>query len=135
VFTVFRTGRGAVIFFVAAVYLFGIGHFQDVLAPFVWQWTALYAVLIVVGGQLAWFKGLRSCPTAQVSLATSFSPVAGVLIAYLLLGEEPGTAVLIGGAVIMAGIAVAQVGGWHRRRQAALSTQLAQEGRTGFKGI
>ena len=139
IFAVVRTGIGAVFFFTVATYLFGIGHFQDAFSPFLWQWMIVYGALIVVGGQYFWFTGIKSANTSDVSLASSFTPIAAVGFAFLLLGERPGLPILIGGTFIVAGIAVGQFG--HRLSKIKVprkptSSEVAQaECRVGFKGV
>ncbi|MEB3829947.1 DMT family transporter [Phormidium sp. CCY1219] len=110
IFTIFRTGTGLVVFFVIVFKLFGPSHFMDVFAPFVWQWMILYGALIVVGGQLCWFQGLKKTGASDVSLASSFSPIAGILAAYLILGEVPTLPQYIGGSIIILGIILNQIG-------------------------
>lgn len=139
VFMMFRTTVGTIFFFFAAAYLFGIGHFMDAFSPFLWQWMVVYGALIVVGGQFLWFTGLPNSRSSDVSLATSFSPVFGVLFAFALLGERPGFPELIGGLVILGGIAIAQFGQWRHRRAAARQDAAVEtatmECRVGFKGV
>lgn len=110
IFNIFRTAIGTIVFFVVVIGLFGPSHFTDVFSPFLWQWMLFYSLVIVVGGQLSWFQGLKTTGAADVSLASSFSPIAGILSAYLLLGEAPTMAQYIGGTVIMIGIVLNQVG-------------------------
>lgn len=109
-FNLYRTLVGTVFFFVATIILFDPKHFMDVTSPFLWQWMILYSAVIVVGGQLAWFSGLKASTASEISLATAFTPVAGVLAAYLVLGEVPTIAQYIGGAVILLGIILNQIG-------------------------
>ncbi len=141
IFAVVRTGVGTVVFFAVASYLYGAEHFMNVTSPFLWQWMLVYGGIIVVGGQLAWYTGLKSARYIDVSLATSATPIAGVLGAYLILGEQPMTAHYIGGAVLMLGIAIGLLGG---RKEAVATTDespasaqpaLAAEARIGFKGV
>ena len=61
-------------------------------------------------GQLSWFRGISSVSSAGVALTASFTPVAGVFFALLLLGEHPSTGQWIGGLVIMAGVILHLVG-------------------------
>ncbi|MEO0409165.1 MAG: DMT family transporter [Cyanobacteria bacterium P01_A01_bin.135] len=110
VFSVFRMAVGTVFFFTAALILFDPGHFMDVTSPFLWRWMLLYSAVIVVGGQLFWFSGLRQSSASEISLATAFTPLAGVLAAYLILAEAPTLAQYIGGGVILVGIALNQLG-------------------------
>ncbi|QMU62306.1 MAG: EamA family transporter [Gammaproteobacteria bacterium] len=106
IFSVFRSAVGTIVFFIIASYLFGLGHFVDIGSPFLWKWMLVYGGIIIVSGQLAWDTGVRKSQSTDVSLATSFAPVSGVLAAYLILGEQPSSAHYIGGAVLLSGIAI-----------------------------
>lgn len=139
IYTIFRTAVGTVVFFAVVIKLYGINHFTDVFAPVLWQWMIIYSLLIVVAGQLAWFQGLKSTKTEDVSLASSFSPLAGIIAAYLILGEVPNMAQYIGGGIIILGIMLNQIGvSSQAEKGKALSKmevakQIDQE--IGFKGI
>ena len=140
VFMVFRTGVGAVAFFIAASYLFGFGHFQDAFSPFVWQWMIVYGAVIVVMGQVLWFGGLKRSSPSTVTLASSFNPIAGVVFAVVLLGEQPSRAVLIGAAIIAFGILVGLYGALRHRpaardRASAEPEAVVLEGEVNFKGV
>jgi drug/metabolite transporter (DMT)-like permease len=110
IFSTFRMAVGTVVFFVATIIIYEPAHFIDVTSPFLWQWMLIYSAVIVVGGQLFWFSGLKRSTASEVSLATAFNPIAGVIAAFFLLGEAPTTAQYIGGIVILCGIALNQVG-------------------------
>ena len=135
IFTIFRTAVGTLVFFSATLKLYGISHFMDVFAPIVWQWMLLYGVVIVVGGQLAWFKGLKSTDAADVSLASSISPIAGILAAFLILGEVPTMAQYIGGSVIIVGIIFSQIGTARQKDSAKGKAVKQMDEQIGFKGI
>ena len=139
IFAVVRTGFGSIFFFAVATYLFGIEHFQDAFQPILWQWMLVYGALIVVGGQYFWFTGIKNVRISDVSLASSFTPIAAVGFAFLLLGERPSTPILIGGAIIVLGIAVGQFGHTLVEKVAArrltASEALQAEGRVSFKGV
>jgi hypothetical protein len=72
-------------------------------------------------------------------LASSFSPIAGILAAYLILGEAPTFAQYIGGSVILLGIALNQIGVVRQRTKTptvppvSLAKEIDME--VGFKGI
>lgn len=134
IFTIFRIAVGTLIFFSLTVKLFGIVHFMDVFAPIVWQWMLLYGAVIVVGGQLAWFRGLKTTDAADVSLASSISPIAGIVFAFLILGEIPTMAHYIGGSVIIVGIILNQIGAARQNRQSKMKARQMDE-KVGFKGI
>lgn len=137
VFAIFRTALGTVVFFALAVKFYGIGHFMDVSAPIVWQWMILYGAVIVVGGQLAWLQGIKTTNAGDVSLANSISPIAGIVAAFLVLGEIPTVAHYIGGSVIIIGIICNQIG--VARQSKSVQQNKMTVGQTdeqvGFKGI
>ena len=110
VFSVFRMFVGTVFFFVATLILYGPEHFMDVGSRFLWQWMLFYAAIIVVAGQTFWFSGLKQSTASEVSFATAFNPIVGILSAFLLLGEVPTVGQYIGGIVILGGIALNQIG-------------------------
>ncbi len=110
IFNVYRMLVGTIVFFVIVLVLFEPSHFMDVTSPFLWRWMLLYSAVIVVGGQLAWFTGLKQSTASEISLAAAFTPIVGVLAAYLILGEVPTFAQYVGGAVIIIGILLNQIG-------------------------
>lgn len=144
IFAVLRMVVGAIIYFFWAYHFFGPVHFGDVLAPVVWQWMLLYGIVIVAGGQTLFLLGIRHARGQDVALAQSFSPIAAVIFAFILLGEVPGTSILIGGTIILAGIFLAQAGGWYQRRlerqrseakRLTSSEMMEIEARETFRGV
>ncbi len=99
----------------------------------------VYGAIIVVGGQLCWFTGLKTTGAADVSLASSFSPIAGILAAYLILSETPTTAQYIGGSIILIGIVLNQIGVFRKQTQPApqppVTPAKEMDIEVGFKGI
>jgi drug/metabolite transporter (DMT)-like permease len=134
-FNIVRTALGTAVFFMAVVVLFEPTHFQDAFSPFLWQWMLIYGLVIVVGGQLAWFQGLKTSGAAEVSLASSFNPIAGILAAFLILGEAPTLAQYLGGSVIMVGIALNQWGVSRQSRTERPPSPQEVENSMGFRGI
>lgn len=110
IYSIYRTILGTIIFFVIALVVYGSHHFMDVFSPFLWKWMLIYGPVIVVVGQSCWIAGLRATSVSQASLIGSFTPVAAVIAAYLILGETPTFAQYIGGAVIFIGIVFSQFG-------------------------
>lgn len=139
IFTVFRTFIGTIIFCIIVLKLFGIYHFADIFSPFLWQWMLFYSTVIVVGGQLCFFTGLKQSTASDVSLASSFGPIAGIIAAYLILGEVPTMAQYIGGSIIMCGIVLNQIGVLRQNQEtSAISNETAvkeADNSVGFKGI
>lgn len=133
VFTIFRIAVGTVFFLALTLKLYGVEHFADVFSPFVWQWISIYGVLIVAGGQIIWFKGLKKSKFRSISYAGYITPIAGILAAYLILGEVPTKAQYIGGCVILLGAFFNQVGMWQETKKFPLKFNLDRF--IGFKGI
>jgi drug/metabolite transporter (DMT)-like permease len=140
-YSIIRTGLGTVVFFVATLALYGRDHFMGTFSPFLWEWMLVYGIVIVVMGQSFWIIGLRASTVSVASLAASFTPIAGILAAYFILGEVPTQAQYIGGSVILVGIFLSQIGiqskGSAHVAMGASSTPIEQsvETRIGFKGF
>ncbi|MEM9092313.1 MAG: DMT family transporter [Cyanobacteria bacterium P01_F01_bin.53] len=136
IFSIYRTALGTLIYFFWAMYLFGAYHFQDLLEPVVLKWIWVYAIIVIIIGQFAWNIGLKRARAGDVALATSFSPLAGIFIAMVLLGEDPGSGLVPGALVIVAGIGIAQFGRIKRARAEKLAQEkaLELEGSVNFKG-
>ena len=139
IFIVFRTVLGTIIFFFIVLKQYGFHHFIDIFSPFLWQWMLFYSMVIVVGGQLCFFTGLKKCSASDVSLASSFGPIAGILVAYLILGEAPNMAQYIGGSIIMCGIILNQIGVLHPSAETTKTPKVIDakemDSSVGFKGI
>lgn len=79
------------------------------------SWAGLvYTVLgAYVLFQVAWNRGIQQVGPTQAMLYSYLPPVFGILLAALLLGERLAGIQLVGGLVVVAGIALAQ-GRFHR---------------------
>lgn len=113
IFSIYRTVVGTVFYVCLICALRGPETFQDVFSPVMLQWVWVYAVPVVVIGQMSWFIALKFALSGDISLATSFSPLAGIAFAIVLLGENPGTGFVPGAALILLSIAVGQMR-WQR---------------------
>lgn len=140
IYSIVRTGLGTLIFFGIALVLYGRDHFTDAFSPFLWQWMLLYGVIIVVVGQSFWTVGLRGTSVSTATIIGSFAPIAGILAAYLILNEIPTNAQYIGGAVILLGLFLSQIG--IQRQMASTNvhmspvyTEQSIESEMGFRGI
>ncbi|WP_413168171.1 DMT family transporter [Capilliphycus salinus ALCB114379] len=136
-YTVMRTVIGTIVFFFAASILYRGNQFSDLFSPFLWGWMLIYGAIIVALGQSAWYTGVNSASGVQISIASSFTPVAGVLAAFLILGEVPSTAQLIGGTIVLIGIAISQIGVHKKRSREAKQQEIKThelESDIGFKG-
>jgi drug/metabolite transporter (DMT)-like permease len=83
------------------------GNLSGYSAP-VWL---LVAFVVVVGTMVTFTLltgALRHIPATKASIAATLEPVVATVVAWAWLGETFGTAQLIGGAVVLAGIVLAQ---------------------------
>jgi len=134
IFSVFRMGIGTLVFGTIVIWLFGFQHFADVLSPFLWQWMLIYSLIIVVGGQLCWFMGITKSSSADVTLASSFNPLAGILGSYVILGQAPNMAQYVGGIFIMVGIGLGLIGA-RLHQTGEMPSAIAMDMKSGFKGV
>lgn len=142
IYNILRTALGTVIFFFAALLLYGKHHFMDAFSPFLWQWMLVYGSIVVVVGQSFWTTGLRATSVSEASLVGSFTPIAGILSAYLILDEVPTLGQYIGGSIILIGVFLSQIGIWRKASIQSATSQIGTtsklqevESRMGFKGI
>ncbi len=73
------------------------------------EWGAVLALGVLLTGfsTLAYVALLRHVTAQAAGVLTFLEPVTGVLLAWALLSESPGTATLVGGALVLAaGLAV-----------------------------
>ncbi|MEM6480414.1 MAG: DMT family transporter [Pseudomonadota bacterium] len=146
IFSIYRTVLGTIIYYFLGLYLYGPQHFEDLFEPIVLKWVWVYAIIVIICGQFAWTLGLKNARSGDISLATSFSPVAALIIAMVLLGEDPGPGLIPGGLIILLAIGIGQIGRLRAQRiEAALNDQsqadelstteaMKAEGRVNFKG-
>ena len=69
-------------------------------------WATALGLVVSFGAVLLWLAALRHIPAASVAGFVFLQPLAGVLIGVGLLGETLSTAALVGGALIVAGVAL-----------------------------
>jgi len=110
VWAIFRTAIGTIVFAVIVIELFDISHFTDVFGSIVWKWVSLYGIIIVATGQILWFKGLNRVEFQAISYAGYIVPLAGIAIAYFILGEVPTAAQYVGIFPILIGAILNQIG-------------------------
>jgi len=144
IFTVYRNIVGSIIFFLLANILYGSEHFAEAFSPLLWQLMVIYALFIVVFGQICWLAGLKKATLTQLNLASLCNPIIAIIMAYLILGEVPTQAQYIGGSLLLAGFVCSFIGNSHQSkphqsplRQDSLKANhsKAMEIVVGFKGM
>jgi drug/metabolite transporter (DMT)-like permease len=139
IFMIYRNLIGSIVFFLLANILYGAIHFIDAFSPLLWQLMIVYALLIVVFGQLCWLAGLRKATVTQLNLASLCNPIIAIIMAYLILGEVPTQAQYIGGSLLLLGFILSFIGNFRQAKvhqnQSKPNLSKAMEIVVGFKGI
>ncbi len=134
IFVIFRLIVGTTTYCVYMQTFTSDHSFNDMFQPVLLKWVWVYAILILILGQITWNMGLKYASSKTIALATSFSPVFAILIAMALLNEDPGPGFLYGIVFMIIGVTVAQYG--QRETYAETPGQaLELERKTNFKGV
>lgn len=103
-----------------ATLLFESGQFAAVLSAGWLEWSML-AFVGIVGFYLAymcWFALLKQCRMDEVAPFILLMPAVGIVTAYVILDETISPAQIIGGLVILAGLAIVSGVGLPKRTKA-----------------
>jgi drug/metabolite transporter (DMT)-like permease len=76
-----------------------------------WLWLLLLALVPQIVGHSSLNWALRHLTATYVTLAVLAEPVGSTLLAWVVLGEPPTWATMVGGALILVGIVIARQGG------------------------
>jgi drug/metabolite transporter (DMT)-like permease len=105
-----RNFFSAIVFFIIANVLFGPSHFGNAFYGPLWIIMAVYALIIVVASQLAWFRAIETLPPASIAKWTVFTPILAVGYAYVLNGERPSVVQILALTLITLGLVVSNIG-------------------------
>jgi len=105
-----RNFFSAIVFFIIANILFGPAHFGHAFYGPLWIIMVVYALIIIVTSQFAWFRAIEALPPASVGKWTVFTPILAVSYAYVLNGERPSVVQISALAFITLGLVVSNIG-------------------------
>ena len=105
-----RNFFSAIVFFIIANVIFGPAHFGDVFYGPLWIIMVVYALIIIVTSQFAWFRAIEALPPASIAKWTVFTPILAVGYAYFLNGERPSLVQISALAFIILGLVVSNIG-------------------------
>ena len=111
-----RNVISAFVFFCVAIYLFGVGHFEDALSGQLWIVMLIYALVIVVSSQFTWYAAVQRLEPSTVAKWTVLTPVMGIVFAYFINDQLPTMAQVIGLALVSVGIWITSFCGAQERR-------------------
>ena len=66
-----------------------------------WMWLALSGLVMLPGALIGLTVGARYLPPPEISLLVLLEVILGPLLVWWLLGEDPGSPTLLGGAIIV----------------------------------
>ena len=93
------------------IMMFAAGQSPLGYPPRAYGWIFLLAVFPQLIGHSTYNWVLRYIPATLVAVITLVEPIGSAILAYFILRETPGTGVLLGGGLILAGIYLAS---WQR---------------------
>ena len=105
-----RNFFSAIVFFIIANVIFGPAHFGDAFYGPLWIIMVVYALVIIVTSQFAWFRAIEALPPASIAKWTVFTPILAVSFAYFLNGERPSMVQISALAFITLGLIVSNMG-------------------------
>jgi len=105
-----RNFFSAIVFFIIANVIFGPAHFADAFYGPLWIIMVVYALIIIVTSQFAWFRAIEALPPASIAKWTVFTPFLAVGYAYFLNGERPSLIQISALAFITFGLVVSNIG-------------------------
>ncbi|MGQ9495530.1 MAG: DMT family transporter [Thermoanaerobaculaceae bacterium] len=97
--------------------------------------AAALSYLVIFGSLVAfgaYFYLLRVWSAARVATSAYINPIVAVLLGWFLLGESPSLSTLIGGAVVLSGVALAL---WNSGKREEEEGSVFLSGRTKFEDV
>jgi len=95
--------------------------------PLGWALLAYLGILVTFVGFIIWFWGLRALPAAQAGALMFLQPLSGLILAVLILVDQPTPAFLVGCGLVLAGVYLAAGGGSWRRAPPAETRSVAAD--------
>jgi drug/metabolite transporter (DMT)-like permease len=77
----------------------------DLASPVAWA-VVLYQAILGAVAHVYWYEGVKSVGPSRSAIFMNLQPVVGVLLAWAMLGERVGAVQLLGGAAVLAGVAL-----------------------------
>jgi drug/metabolite transporter (DMT)-like permease len=73
-----------------------------------WAAVGFLAIAVSILGYVGWYWALARGGIARMGTVQFFQPISGLILAWLLLGEQPTSTLLASAALILAGVVLAQ---------------------------
>ncbi|MDJ0864970.1 MAG: DMT family transporter [Myxococcota bacterium] len=105
-----RNLLSAVVFFGIAYVLYGPHHFADAFYGPLWGIMLVYAALVIVAAQLAWYRALDRLTPASVARWAALTPLLAFGYAIVINGERPSWTHVAALACVTVGTLVSNLG-------------------------
>jgi drug/metabolite transporter (DMT)-like permease len=78
-----------------------------------WAWAGLLysSVLGIAVAYLLWYYGVRHLGSSRTATYSNVIPLVALIVAWILLGEQPGLTQIVGAALILGGIGITRASG------------------------
>ena len=126
-FVFIRNLVGGIVFFCLAIILYGPEHFAHAFSADLWLVMTVYAALVVVLGQMTWFRAVGALSSGVVSAWSTLTPVLGILFAYLIVHEIPDMSQWVAALIIIGGLVITQL----RPARIATTPRIVEKGLAG----
>lgn len=90
-----------------ALYHFGPTHFADLALPGLIVGTSIYGILVVGIGQVLWYYAVLNASPKVVGGFSFVSPLMGIVLTAVLLGEPPATLQMVALGFVSIGMVIA----------------------------
>ena len=91
-------------FLVSLPFLRGDGHVLAPWEPHIWLTLIAFAVVTIIVAQYFWYRALELVSAATVSSLSLISPLVGIILAVIILGESLTPAHFVGGSITLSGL-------------------------------
>ena len=79
----------------------------------VWAWSGLLysAVFGIAVAYVLWYYGVRHLGSSRTAVYSNLIPLVALIVAWILLGEQPGVTQIVGAGLILGGIGITRLAG------------------------
>ena len=116
---IIRNLLGALFFFVLFPVIRDQAHQRSQLAqPALRKLIILYSLIVIIGTQILRYKSLQQLPVTKAAVFLLIKPLIGVILTILILQEPLLHRQIIGGGIVLVGLALSMIHGHKSGRHA-----------------
>jgi drug/metabolite transporter (DMT)-like permease len=80
-------------------------------SPLAWAGVAYAGILAIGLAYILWYRGVQRIGNSRTAAYSNLTPVVALAVAWVWLGETPGSLQLAGAGVVLAGLSLTRLGG------------------------